>query len=340
MFVIQTIDVANILSIFHCDSSVCSIDLVAHYQVDEKVVMIIKATTLSDEYILKFCSDTVADIQKENQQCEFSEFLFAAGVSLPHKYAADGKYVVNVKLAGQFFLVTVEDVFGEDVRTITEKSATELGRMLGRIHKASIDNDYHLPTGIAYTSLFSSRIEYDSVWDSAKIPFVDYQHRKDTKERHNEAIATLRSLWKDLPVYAVHGDLALTSNMMYDEKKGYGIIDFNLSGDEILLGDLLITWYSSRYSEPFVKQVLSHNILKIRQAFFSGYFDVCSLHESEIDIFERSSKIVNGLFFSKFVACKSVKNNADSVDLYAKIIDNFDRFDFLDCANVLINYFK
>lgn len=334
MFVIQIADVVDILKFFNCDSTVLTIDLISHYQVNKKVILIIKAKTSSKDYILKFYSDNVVDVKKENLQCEFSEFLFAEGIAVPHKYAVKGEYVIKFKIGYILFFVTVEDVFGEDIEIVSKDSAYQLGRILAEIHRISRQADYHLPTGIAFNSLYSPKVEYESVWKNISLPIGD--EIKKTRELHNKSIVKLRQLWKELPAYAVHGDLALTSNLMYDEKKGYGIIDFNLSGDEILLGDLLITWYSSRYSESFIKQISSQNILNIRQAFFSGYFDVCQLHKLEVDIFEQSSKIINGLFFSKYVASKSVKNNADMVQLYAKVPENFDRFDFLDCVNTLI----
>lgn len=335
MFVIQITDVVNILNCFHCDNSVSTIDLVSYYQSNEKVIMIIKAITLSGEYILKLYSDTIIDKQRENLQCAFSEFLFLSGIPLPHKYNVEGEYVVGLKLGSLFFLVTVEDVFGSDVTIITETSALELGRILGSMHNVSVLADYHLPFGIAYRSLFSPKVEYKSIWGNVTIDCLNKKLIENTKLKHDESIKVLRSLWKGLPTYAVHGDLALTSNIMFDERRGYGVIDFNLSGDEVLLGDLLITWYSSRYSDAFIKQVPSQKVPNIRNAFLTGYFNVRQLNEKEAEIFEKSSKIINGLYFSKYVANRLKQNNTDYISLYTRIADNFDCFDFLDILPVL-----
>lgn len=333
MFAIQTIDVVNILHQFNCNDQVAETNLVSHYQINDKIIMIVMATTTANKYILKFYSDKVVDMELENLQCRFSEFQFLSGVSLPHKYTANGKYVVKAIIDNIPFLVTVEDVFGIDVTIITEETAFELGNVLGQMHKFSVLADYHLPKGIAYNTLYSQKVEYDAIWESVAVEHLSNNLIQDTRFIHNRNVTTLRSMWKELPTYAVHGDLGLTSNFMYDETYGYGVIDFNLSGDEILIGDLLITWYSSRYSKPFVNSISSTEAKNIRDAFYKGYSVNRRLERYEASIFQSSAKIVNGLYFSRYVANLFKTHEEESgKKLYSKIVESFDSIDTsIDC---------
>lgn len=301
MFVIQIADVTEILSFFSCFEYIVEIELLAYYQQENNVCIIISAqNNTNKKYVLKLLSNIKIDDEIEESRNAFSEFLRKNKLPVPRKYMINGKYCLHKKLNGIEFLITVEDYYGKDIKTITKKSSYELGRILGSMHKVSYESNYHLPMGNISFALKSGKTTFENVWQGNNLTILSDAESSRLNLTHSNAIEYIKNNWTDLPRSAVHGDLALTSNLMFSDN-GYGIIDFNLSGDEPLLGDLLVSWYSSRYSDSFIRNVPFDKTQFIKKEFFDGYLSVREFTEKEILCFEKLSSYLNGIYYNRFV---------------------------------------
>lgn len=310
MYVIQIEDVIDILSLYYCNEHIIGIDMLSYFQEDDKVCIVIKATTDdSRKYVIKLINIELINAFEEEKRNIFSEFLRLNGLSVPKKYINRFHYCVPKTINDIRFLATVEDYFGEDVKEITCESAFALGSILGNLHQVSFCYDYHLKQGFVCSALKSGQTSFDSIWRNLDtIVWDNNDYVQKLRIMHDNKTEELRKLWCELPTSAVHGDLGLTSNFMY-QRGGYGIIDFNLAGDEVLLGDLLITWYSSRYSNDFIRQVPIKSVSKIKNSFFQGYYSQRKLTAIEYKNFDRLSKILNGIYFNRFVADLTKESN-------------------------------
>lgn len=302
MFVIQIADVTDILHKFSCEDIVLEIEMLAYYQeLDKTCIIIYSQTSSCKKYVLKLISAGATDISLEESRSSFSEFLRENGVPAPRKYMSNGKYFIEKSIGGIVFLISVEDYFGIDVKEITSKSSFELGRLLGIMHKISLDSDYHLEYGTAYSALKSGKVEFYNIWEEYEDTIFEQSYLEKIRKLHDCRMRSLTDIWQTLPIASVHGDLGLTSNLVFYNNY-YGIIDFNLSGDEPLLGDLLITWYSSRYSDSFIHKVSFDSVDIIKKSFFEGYFSMRELTSFEKENFEQISKSLNGVYFNKLVS--------------------------------------
>lgn len=320
MFVIQIADVINILNAYSCDNSVITIEMLSYYQEQEKVCIVIRAITNVNQYVIKLLNIESVNFNVEEKRNAFSEFLRLYGLPVSRKYTSGGSYCTITQISGIEFLTTVEDYFGEDVKEITRESAYELGSILGDLHQLSYNRDYHLQQGYVYSALKSENTKFNSIWkDLDTIVFDSNDDIQKLKILHDNMIDELKVLWNELPAVAVHGDLGLTSNLMY-QKNGYGIIDFNLAGDEVLLGDLLITWYSSRYSNDFIRKVPFNNVSNIKKSFFQGYYSKRELTDIEYKNFDKVSIILNGIYFNRFVAELAKEDNVKLANKLSKHI--------------------
>ena len=304
-------DVNNILEKYELGNrgKAVAIEILQYYQVDEKIcIVILIETILHVRYVMKLLSDKRICVEEEEKRSEFS----VNGLPVPQKYKVKNRYIGCFLFSDVEFNVTIEDYFGEDLKTISLGSIKTLGRLLADMHKISINHECHLKKGSTYCALFSGRVGIDRIWEENKSTLLEANLYKKVKAVHEMSINKIKNMWTDLPIYAVHGDLGLLSNVtIYNNQ--YGIIDFNLSGDEVLLNDMLITWYSSIYSFDIALMLSLKERIESRKIFFGSYFNNRNLNTKEREYLYDMACIINGVYFNRFVALLASKGLKKSV---------------------------
>lgn len=336
MYVIQTKDATDILRQYSIETTLIGFDLLQYYHVDNKVGMVLLVESEDHKkFIIKLLSKNLISFNHEEQQAEFSEFLRNNDIWIPQKYMNGNFYGTIFDLSNQKFYVTVEDYFGEDVKFITLQSSYALGVLLAKMHMVSMKYGYHLKYGPTYRALEEKRVEMQNLWGNVDESILKEIHHLHIDSVHRRRILRLKELWDFLPIGAVHGDLGLTSNLML-YKKRFGVIDFNLSGDEVFLNDLLVTWYSSRYSLDAVMSLSLRDCLSLRKKFFGAYFKNRQLSRCERRCFKEMAHIINGIYFNRFVANVLQKGFVnDPKTLISMINDNY----FQSDANIELRDF-
>lgn len=330
MYVISMQDVNNILKKSEVESAgeAVNIEILQYYQMKEKIcAVILIETTLRARYVMKILSDERIGIEEEEKRSEFSEKLRASGISVPRKYKIKNKYIGYFYFADRNFCVTLEDYFGENIKTISLESVKTLGRMLANMHKISIAHEYHLKKGSTYSALFSGRVGIDTIWKENKNILLENNLYKKINNIHEKSISKIKDMWMELPTYAVHGDLGLLNNVTIHNNQ-CGVIDFNLSGDEVLLTDMLITWYSSVYSFDAAMMLSLKERTENRECFFNSYFNNRNLNIKEQEYLYDMACIVNGIYYNRFVALLASRGFKKIVKkMLPYIIDNYYRLD-------------
>lgn len=308
-------DVNNILEKYELGNrgKAVAIEILQYYQVDEKIcIVILIETILHVRYVMKLLSDKWICVEEEEKRSEFSEILRVDGLPVPQKYKMKNRFIGCFRFSDVEFRVTIEDYFGEDLKTISFGNIKTLGRLLADMHTISINHECHLQKGATYCALFSGRVDIDRIWGANKNILLEANLYKKVKAVHEMSISKIKNMWTDLPVYAVHGDLGLLSNVtIYNNR--YGIIDFNLSGDEVLLNDMLVTWYSSVYSFDIALILSLKERTENRKVFFSSYLNNRNLNAKEREYLYDMACIINGVYFNRFVELLASKGLKKSV---------------------------
>jgi len=329
MYVIQKTDAVNILKKYNIFEKVIELNLEKYYTSQDFVCMVIRVTCSSDEYIIKIITENKRDLLYGNKQSDFSENLRKEGLQIPHKYKTYyGDYILQYQINGDDFLIQVEDYFGEDVEKIDYALAHYLGDFLGKLHSISIEKNYKLGSGSTYRAIINNKVEFNKICEDKFIKQLDSLFVKQVLQEHNNSSKSIQNIWKKLPKTAVHADLGLISNIVHN-KSGFGVIDFNLAGDESILGDLLITWYSSRYSMTIAGTMTVVQIEKLRKIYFDAYFKNRGLLQIEKKFFEKIASFFNGVYFAKFLNtlfCYGYEKEAILFSEY--MIDNYHKIDF------------
>lgn len=329
MYVISKKDVNNILENYEIENykSIISIETLQYYQVESRVCIVLMIeTNLGKKFVIKLISSELLCDEQEEEQAKFSEFLRINDIPIPHKYKAKNKYVNSFTFENEKFYVTVEDYWGENLNIISLESTAILGKLLAKMHELSIAHDYHLTKGSIYRALISGRVGIDKIWESPRV-LIDFGIYEKIKFTHEKAIITIGKMWKELPINAVHGDLGLLNNITIHNNQ-YGIIDFNLSGDEVLLSDMLITWYSSVYSFNLALNLTRSDIKKNRKKFFGAYISNRNLTINEKEDFYNMACIINGIYFNRFVALLANKGfDRTVIKMIPHIVKNYECLD-------------
>lgn len=330
MYVINIEDVNDILRKYKIINNkwVISLELLQYYQMDTQVCIVVLAEISSREkYVIKMLSNNLINVEEEERQAEFSEFLRINGIPVPRKYKLGDKYVSYLALDNLKFNIIVEDYYGENLHYVSANSIEAIAQLLAEMHENSIAYGYHLPFGAIYKAVCSNKVGMDKIWGNSIKHLVTGVTYDNISSVHINAINKIKEMWKLLPIYAVHGDLGLTSNVTIHDK-GYGIIDFNLSGDEVLLSDMLITWYSSIYTYDMMLTLSVEDRIANRQLFFDTYIKNRNLTKEEHEYIYDMACAINGIYFNRFVAYLAEKGSDDIVNkMVPYIIDNYYNID-------------
>lgn len=302
MYVIQITDVVDIIYKFGLQCIVDGFDMLAYYQLSDTICIIIRVHSKNDkDYIIKMLKGNNKHKQKENLQACFSEYMRKNGMKIPKKYnVSNGDFCTCINLCEETFLVTVEEYFGKDIDTINTYTAGFLGSQIAMMHNISRECKYSIGNGSTYKAIMNNNATFDKIWNNVKQLEDNIDYINLLQQTHNYSLQTIRELWGYLPKATVHGDLSLINNLVCN-KNELGIIDFNNAGDEVLIGDLLITWYSSIYDFRFVNLVSKNELPNIKKAFFENYLSVRKPTVDEIKIFDKLSNFLNGVYFTRFV---------------------------------------
>lgn len=288
--------VAALLSRYRCADEVRRLETLAAYERPLRV-RVLRAETAQGRFVVKLLARQAVSQAQEERQAAFSEFLRAQDLPVPQKFRAGDNFCSVLRLGRDVYLATVEEDFGEDLRRPTPETAYALGRFLGRMHSASFAADFQLTDGHTWRALMTGRTTAAQIWQGTP-PLPELvalcQH-------HDVVCAAMRRLWPQLPRAAVHGDLSLTSNLMQRER-GIGVIDFNLAGREMLLGDLLITWYSRRWQLPLCAALSPQQWTQLAQAYSAGYSSERVLTQQERAVLPQLAHSLNGAYCHRLIA--------------------------------------
>lgn len=298
--------VAEWLARCGCAGDVTAIATLAAYD-QPHPVRVLRLTTTQGCFVAKMLAEAAVSREEEEQQAAFSEFLRAQGLPVPQKFRCDGYFVSLIDVGGARYLATLEEDFGADLCRPTVETAYALGRFLGRMHRCSLASGFQLPAGHTWRALLEGRTNACDIWQGKP---SDHPTIRALCCRHDAVSAALRRLWPQLPRAAVHGDLSLTSNLVQRgrtlctpfEGNGIGVIDFNLAGEEVLVGDFLITWYSARWQPDLCARVAPRQWAAMAQAYRTGYQRERCFTVQEKRVLPQLARSMNGTYCHRLLA--------------------------------------
>lgn len=244
------------------------------------------------------------------KQYTFASLLHRYGVHTPFNAQVGGKYCLAIVLKQHLFNVTLETFCGKDLDDVNINIFRSMGRLLGNMHCISENHPVKIGFSTIFKAIQNKQADLTSVFEREIPQFLQDAQSGILIELHNCLVKDLQSIWDKLPRGAVHGDLGIFNNLVVDSS-GIGVIDFNLAGDEVYLGELLISFYSSIHKYTWRDKISSIQQEEAFIAFLSGYNEERKLGAKEKEAFPATAALFDGLFYCKSVI-EEYNSNKDS----------------------------
>ena len=251
--------------------------------------------------VLRFSCEESFPRNIVEQQCEFSEMLRAQGIHVPKKFRSNNCFCTTTYGINDFnYVITAEEYVGEDLDAIEPKTFQWFGKLIGQIHAASVRNPVPIDFSTVSRSLENGGAKFKRILDQSKYNIEKSEWIIRAGRRHDQLADELRDMIPLLPKGSVHADLGLYNNLTIKGDRIY-IIDFNLSGTEVYLFDMLISFYASIHKYSWRGRMTGMNEDDCLMDYLSGYLSAHRLSESERCCYPRAAALFDGLFFSKSI---------------------------------------
>lgn len=293
-----------------------------------EIKVIIKVEFLNkNPLVVKFVRENDHPHNIIETQSVFSEYLRSHGILTPKRYMSGGCYCRKYELNNIFIDVTVEDYLGEEIKTIDLKLTYKIGQLMAKIHKISEEGNCHIGSNtifnvIGYNEVsgFNSFLE---LGEGGKIDSVLYQR---IKTLYISKLEKIKLSWAKLPRYATQGDISINNLSFVGDE--IGIFDYNIAGDETLVGDMVLEGLLTANEMDLSNGMTDKDRPELFKWFLKGYINERPLTEDEKDALSEIYSTSSALWFTKIKydedsLTKLVERNEyDKVDLLLQEIYN------------------
>lgn len=307
-------NINEVLALYNIKGQVSNTyDFIHYYNEKHKKIKIISKVEFinRDPLVVKFVKENDHPSPIIESQSIFSEYLREHGILTPRRYVGGGKYCLNYKLNHIDVDITVEDYLGGEIKTIDFNLAYKLGQLMGRIHRISENGNCLIGKSTIFDLLgyneVSGYVTFRDLGESGKINEVTYLK---IKELYTERLEKVKLSWGELPRFATQGDISI-NNLSY-KGENIGIFDYNIAGDETLVGDMVLEGLLTANEMDLTDKLTDNDRAELFMHFYKGYITKRPLSDNEKSVLNDIYLISSALWFTK------IKYNEDSLE---KLID-------------------
>lgn len=239
---IQLKDLIDVLALYNITAQISDFKFFINGYDDKtsEMKMIIKVDFVNrSPVVVKFLRENRHPHNKIENQSKFSEYLRNQGILTPKRYTSGDNHCIKYKLNDMCLDVTVEDYLGEEIKTIDFKLAYKIGQLMARIHYISERGNCHIGANTIFNVVgYNEVIGYDKFVELGERGKIDSEMYQKIKKVYSDKLKRIKLLWDKLPKYATQGDCSI-NNLTYIGEE-LGIFDYNIAGDETLIGDMVL----------------------------------------------------------------------------------------------------
>lgn len=268
------------------------------YEVIRKIVYI--ELENDEKYVMKFVREPVFTTKIIEKQSAFSDLLRENGIKTPKRKMEEGRYCVSFEKEKLIMDVYIEEWVGEKIPHLTMKLYKNIGSVIGRIHKVSQHTGFQIGFSLLYNEITERDTSFSRLWRNGNQRIIPEKQYEEMLEIYNRRLAVLKQIWTELPRAAVQGDIYSCNNIA--EKDGTLVIyDFNLAGDEVLIGDILQCWFRTIFDEKMKEDLALLSQDEMWSEFILAYQSQRILTNIEKKYFPDVYAILGAVYYSKLV---------------------------------------
>lgn len=301
--------------------------------IDPRVKIILKAEVDNGKaYVIKFILEEEHPQNLIEEQSIFSECMRANGINTPRRFKSNGRYCISFPVKNLICDVTIEEYIGEELKFINNGMAEEIACLMAQMHIISEEINCHIG-GNTIWDIFDETTDISRGYKSfceyrtnGKYDFTLYNIELYDKIiiLYEERLSRLKDIWYKLPKYATQGDYSI-NNLVYDNGKIEGIFDYNISGDEVLVSDMIIEGLLVSYEMDLDNSLTDNHKDEIFKVFVRKYMECRKLNQYELNVMDDIYAVVFPFWWTRIIFDKENSlekhlndNNLEKVNEFLK----------------------
>ena len=197
-------------------------------------------------------------------------------------------------------LVSLEEDLGPEIPLATLPLCRQAGALLGRMHLALMDEDFHMQEGKAIFD-FARDSDVDA---GRKLASLLKDHGRlaeslEVQRLYDSRQQELLSCWYKLPHYGVQGDLSI-NNLVWTKPGELGVFDYNCAGEAPLLSDAVLQGLLFAREMPYDPLDKPSDSDARFAAFFGAYRTQRTLTAEEESLWQPLYQAADAFWFTRY----------------------------------------
>lgn len=254
----------------------------------------------AEKYVVKFVREPFFSTEIIENQCAFSDVLMKHGIDTPKRLTRDGKYCISYEKEHLIMDVYAEEWVGGKIPHLTLDIYEETGSVMGKIHRIAGETKYQIGFSLLYNEITERDTSFERLWrngDHSLIPDEEYEIMLNI---YNRRLDIIKTVWSSLPRAAVQGDIYSCNNIAV-RNGGLVVYDFNLAGDEVLIGDILQCWFRTVFDEKIEEDLRKLSREEMWSVFIKAYQKERPLTDREKKYFPDVYAILGVVYYTKLL---------------------------------------
>lgn len=222
-----------------------------------------------ERYVVKLVDEPSHPRELIERQIAFSEALRQSGALVARYYACEDGWTIEKAVENFHAIISCEDFIGTPIKKMNLQTIQTIGALIGCQHRLSLEKTCRVGKQKTYLEVMSHS-RYSKIWRGGLPKSVDESVYRSIERLHDTLMPTVEDIWLKLPMAAVHADVYALNNIAMTAQ-GIAAYDFNLAADEVLLGDLLISWFRTVINPDMWNDIDDGNHHAYWQAMLKGY---------------------------------------------------------------------
>ena len=238
------------------------------YDVIRKIIYV--ELESAKKYVIKFVREPVFTTEIIENQSAFSDLLMEHGVDTPKRLMKDGHYCITYTKENLTMNVYMEEWVGEKILHFTLDLYEKTGSVIGKIHRISQKTNFQIGFSLLYNEITKGDTSFERLWTNRDHSLIPENEYAVMLQIYNRRLATIKRVWPVLPRAAVQGDIYSCNNIAI-RNSGLAVYDFNLAGDEVLVGDILQCWFRTVFDEKIEEDLSKISRKEMWSVFMKAY---------------------------------------------------------------------
>lgn len=253
-----------------------------------------------EKYVMKFVREPVFSTAIIENQSAFSDLLMNQGIETPKRKMVQGKYCISFEKNNLIMDVYIEEWVGEKIPHLTMDLYRNMGSVIGKIHMVSQRTGFKIGFSLLYNEITERDTSFSRLWRNGNQNIIPNSLYEEMLRIYNRRLAAIKQVWPELPRAAVQGDIYSCNNIA--ERNGNLVVyDFNLAGDEVLIGDILQCWFRTVFDEKIEEDLAKMSKEKMWSEFILAYQSERNLTEIEKKYFPDVYAILGVVYYTKML---------------------------------------